>query len=458
MAYERIAAALRDATDTQSVTIGPGALASVDQIFAQTFGDRPAIVVADGNTFDVAGRATQARLQATRRSLREPYIFPGQPVLAADYRNIEPLRDALKTLDAIPVAVGSGVVNDITKRAAYEVERPYMVVATAASMDGYTAFGAAITKEGYKQTMTCPAPKAVLADVDILVNAPPKMTASGYADLLGKVTAGADWMIADALNVEKIKPSVWSLVQDPLREWTGRPAALRAGDSQAMADIIEGLIMAGLAMQAAQGSRPASGSEHQFSHLWEMEGLGHSEHGEPPLSHGFKVGVGSIAIAALYERILQRDLAALDIDAARRAWPTWPALEQAVRAAHTTPGLDEAAVAESKAKYVSADQLAERLALLREQWPALRERLQQQLMPAEQLRDLLHAAGCPIGPADIGLSMAAFKATYTRAQMIRRRYTVLDLAFQTGILSECVEELFAPGGYWARYAAASASR
>ena len=79
-------------------------------------------------------------------------------------------------------------------------------------------------------------------------------------------------------------------------------------------------------------------------------------------------------------------------------------------------------------------------------------------MPAEQLRDLLHAADCPIGPADIGLSMAAFKATYTRAQMIRRRYTVLDLAFQTGILSECVEELFAPGGYWARYAAASASR
>ena len=35
-----------------------------------------------------------------------------------------------------------------------------MSVATAASMDGYTAFGAAITKEGYKQTMTCPAPRA----------------------------------------------------------------------------------------------------------------------------------------------------------------------------------------------------------------------------------------------------------------------------------------------------------
>jgi glycerol-1-phosphate dehydrogenase [NAD(P)+] len=200
-------------------------------------------------------------------------------------------------------------------------------------------------------------------------------------------------------------------------------------------------------MQAAQSSRPASGAEHQFSHLWEMEGLGYDDH--PPLSHGFKVGVGMLAIAALYERILQRDLSDIDVDAIRAAWPGRDELEQAVRAAHTTPGLDDAAVKETIAKYSDADELAQRLALLRECWPQLRERLREQLLSVEQLRVMLQAAGCPTHPAEIGLSMDAFQATYRRARMIRRRYTILDLATEAGILDQCVDELFAPRGFWA---------
>jgi glycerol-1-phosphate dehydrogenase [NAD(P)+] len=443
---ERISSALREATDTQDVVIGLGALSSVDDIFGQSFGDQAAVVVADENTWRVAGKQVQQHLEEAGRTTAEPYVFPPNTFVYAEYGNIEKLREALRAHDAVPVAVGSGSLNDIVKRAAYELERPYMNIATAASMDGYTAFGAAITKEGYKQTMTCPAPRAVVADLEILTHAPADMTASGYGDLLGKVTAGADWLVADALEVEKIDHKVWSLVQGPLREAIGRPAELAAGDQEAMDNLIEGLIMSGLAMQAHASSRPASGAEHQFSHLWEMEGLGHDQ--QPPLSHGFKVGVGSVAIAALYGRILERDLSALDIEALRSAWLTPEEVEEAVEAAHTTPGLDEAAVKETLAKYIDADQLAQRLALLRERWPALRERVKEQLIPAEQLREMLQAAGCPTGPAEIGLRRSAFKETYSRAQMIRRRYTILDLATETGILGECVDELFEPGGFW----------
>lgn len=443
---ERISSALRDATDTQDVVIGPGVLRAVDDIFGQSFGDQAAVVVADENTWRVAGKQVQQHLDEAGRTTAEPYVFPPNTFVYAEYGNIEKLKEALGAHDAVPVAVGSGSLNDIVKRAAYELERPYMNIATAASMDGYTAFGAAITKEGYKQTMTCPAPRAVVADLEILTHAPADMTASGYGDLLGKVTAGADWLVADALEVEKIDHKVWSLVQGPLREAIGRPAELAAGDQEAMDNLIEGLIMSGLAMQAHASSRPASGAEHQFSHLWEMEGLGHDQ--QPPLSHGFKVGVGSVAIAALYGRILERDLSALDIEALRSAWLTPEEVEEAVEAAHTTPGLDEAAVKETLAKYIDADQLAQRLALLRERWPALRERVKEQLIPAEQLREMLQAAGCPTGPAEIGLRRSAFKETYSRAQMIRRRYTILDLATETGILGECVDELFEPGGFW----------
>ncbi|MCL6437607.1 MAG: sn-glycerol-1-phosphate dehydrogenase [Rubrobacteraceae bacterium] len=451
MNKERINAALRDAPDTQRVLIGEGVLFSVGEVFGECFGNQPAVVVADENTWAVAGEEVHRRLQSAGCKTLEPYVFPGKPTLYADYANTLMLVEMLRSHDAIPVAVGSGTLNDLVKRASYECERPYMCVGTAASMDGYTAFGASIEKDNKKQTLTCPAPRVVVGDVNILVNAPARMTASGYADLLGKVTAGADWIVADALEVEPISMRVWSLVQDSLREWVGRPAGLRAGDREAMDKLIEGLIMSGLAMQAHRSSRPASGAEHQFSHLWEGEGLGRAL--DPPLSHGFKVGVGSISIAALYERILERDLSDLDVDVICNGWPTWEEVDEQVRASYSGSKLEEAAVGETRAKYVDADRLRERLTRLRNVWPELREKVKEQLIPTDELRGMLEAAGCPTDPIGIGLSWEDFKATYRRAQMLRKRYTILDLANETGILDECVEELFAPGGFWARDAA-----
>ena len=446
MGDARIRAALADATDTEQVVIGPGVLSSVGEVFGPSFGERAAVVVADATTWRVAGEQVQRRLEAAGRRTGTPYLYPPDSFVYAEYGNIERLREALAGHDAIPVAVGSGSLNDIVKRAAHELGRPYLSVATAASMDGYTAFGAAITKGGYKQTMTCPAPRVLVADLEVLAGAPAAMTASGYGDLLGKVTAGADWLVADALGIEPVDDGVWELVQGPLREAVGRPGDLAAGDRDALERLTEGLVMSGLAMQAHASSRPASGAEHQFSHLWEMEGLGHDR--RPPLSHGFKVGLGTVAVAALYERLLERDLAALDPEALRRAWPSADAVQEAVRAAHTTPGLDQAAVAESLAKHVDADTLGHRLARLADRWPVLRHRLGSQLIPAERLREMLRAAGCPTHPSELGLTPAAFRDTYHRARMIRRRYTVLDLAAETGILGELVDELFAAHGFW----------
>ena len=448
MSTERVQTALRDANDTEDVVMTAGALGAVAEIFERTFGDVPVVVVADENTYEVAGAQVHDELARSGRKVVEPYVFPGRPTLHAEYGNITTLVTWLRTSEAVPVAVGSGTLNDIVKRAAHECDRPYLAVATAASVDGYTSFGASITKDGFKQTLTCPAPRAVVADLDVLTAAPAIMTASGYGDLLGKVPAGADWIVADTLGVDPIDPHVWDLVQGPLRAATARPAELAAGDRDAMLALVEGLMMSGLAMQVSGSSRPASGAEHYFSHLWELEGLVHGLDGRPPPEHGLKVGFGSIAIAAFYERLLQRDLGAIDVDARRAAWPTWPEVERTIRATHTTPGLDAAAVEQSHAKYIDADQLADRLTLVRETWPALRERVQRQLLSADQLREQLRAAGAPTTPAELGLSVDDLKATYTRARMIRSRYTALDLAHEAGILDEIVDELFGPGGYW----------
>ncbi len=446
MDNNRINTALHEASDTRHLLIGTGVLNKVGSVLEQAFGQQPVVVVADDNTYAAAGKAVCERLRSTGWMVEEPIVFPGTPTLYADFENVLTLEEKLRPMNAVPIAVGSGTLNDITKLASHRAGRHYMCVGTAASMDGYTAFGAAITKDGFKQTMMCPAPRALVADLDVLVNAPAQMTSSGYGDLLGKVTAGADWILADALEVELIDKKAWSLVQDSLRDWIGKPQALHAGDRQVVENLFEGLIMSGVAMQIYHSSRTASGCEHQFSHMWEMEALAHDH---APVSHGFKVGVGSIAIAALYELVLARDLSRLDIDALCRAWPSREEVERSVQQRHHIPKLAENAVQQSLAKYLTPDQLRQRLLLIQQRWPVIRERLEPQLMTAEHIRNLLRAAGCPTEPAEIGVSTAQLRETYTLARTSRSRYTVLDLVNEVGILNACVDELFAPGGYWA---------
>jgi glycerol-1-phosphate dehydrogenase [NAD(P)+] len=444
--YNRIDAALRHANDTRHLLIGTGILNDVGNVLEQAFGQQPAVVVADDNTFAIAGKALRESLRSAGWTVEEPIVFPGTPTLYASFENVLALEGKLRTTSAVPIVVGSGTLNDITKLAAHRAGRQYMCVGTAASMDGYTAFGAAITRDGFKQTMSCPAPRAVLADLDILVTAPAQMNSTGYGDLLGKVTAGADWILADALEIELIEKGAWSLVQDSVRDWTCKPQELHAGNKQAIENLFEGLIMAGIAMQISHSSRPASGSEHRFSHLWEMQALAH---GHEPVPHGFKVGVGTLAATALYERVLARDLTKLDIDALCRAWPSREEVRRSVQQGHSIPMLAENAVEESLAKYITPDQLRQRLMLIQERWPIIRERLEHQLMAAEHIRDLLQAAGCPTEPAEIGVSVAQLRESYILARTIRSRYTVLDLVNESGILDACVDELFAPGGYWA---------
>ncbi len=441
--------ALADSTDTKAVQIGPGVIAGIADVFKSNFPDSAAIVIGDERTMEVAGNAVVEALKAGGATVVESYVFPGEPELYAKYENCEILRDALEPVDAVAVAVGAGTLNDIVKRASGELGRPYMVVATAASMDGYTAFGSSIAVKGYKNTLNCPAPTAAVADIDVLAAAPNVMTASGYGDLLGKVPAGADWILADALDIEKIDAGVWDLVQGPLRASLSRPEALAAGDAAATAELAEGLIMSGLAMQAHQSSRPASGAEHQFSHLWEMEG--HGVDVKPRrLSHGFKVGVGSVAIAALFEVLLNKDLADLDVAKAVAAWPSKVDLETRVRKYHPSENLGNAAVAQTMAKYVDADGLGRRLESLAAQWGDLVPRLQAQLLPAAQLQTMLRAAGAPAHPSDIDLDWQRFKETYLRSQMIRSRYTVLDVVVEADLLDDIVDELFAADGFWGR--------
>src|SRR4051812_1205300 len=359
-----IAEALSSASETRALVLGTGVLNQVRPLFETHFGNQPAVVVADPTTFSLAGAEVEKQFE-TLPHLR-PYIFPEE--VYAEHEYVLGLEHYLKQHDCVPIAVGSGVVNDLTKLAAHRAGRPYLCCATAASMDGYTAFGASITLNGSKQTFNCSAPVAVLAPLEIISRAPPEMTASGYADLAAKIPAGADWLLADALDVEPLNARAWRIVQSGLRRALSNPAELRTGSTEALSLLTEGLMLGGFAMQWLKSSRPASGAEHQFSHLWDMQR--HTHDGRAP-SHGFKVAIGSLAAIALYESLLQSPIERLDIDAAVLQWPIEADCETPARLVFSSPDLRELAVQELRAKWVSHETLRHQLALLKDRWPEL---------------------------------------------------------------------------------------
>lgn len=438
---------LAEAADTEVVEVGRGVLSRTGAILgAALFSEgQPALVVADERTWAAAGEAVTASLRVAGVSVLDPLVFPGHPALYASYDNSQTIRERLRATGATGVAVGSGTVNDLVKLASGELGRRYAVVGTAASMDGYSGFGAPMSQDGVKLTLPCPAPAVVIIDLDVAAAAPSNMVASGYGDLAAKIPAGADWILADAVGIDPIDPLAWDLVQSGVREALARPEALAAGDPDAYAGLVSGLVLSGLAMQVYRGTRPASGADHYFSHLWELDHLGADQ--DPPLSHGFKVAIGTLAMCAFYERFLARDLTGLDIEAAVARWAPWEAVEADIRS-RFTGALADNAVKETRLKYVGDIGLRHRLHTFAVGWGSLRPRLVAQLEPPRALQARLRAAGAPATPEDIGLTAADVKATFPRAMYYRSRYTVLDLAREAGWFEELVDEVFAPGGVW----------
>jgi glycerol-1-phosphate dehydrogenase [NAD(P)+] len=376
--------ALRTARDTRFFAAEQAIRHRTAQIFRSLFGSREAVIVADGNTYEAAGRDVEASFSRELQPQAQPFVFG--PHVYADYECVEELEAALRPLPSIPVAVGSGTINDLTKLVSHRLNRPYLVVGTAASMDGYAAFGASILKDGSKETIDCPAPRAVLADLEVIGRAPDGLNASGYGDLLAKVVAGADWILAEAAGIEPIERSAWDTVQGLLRSWVGSPDAIVRNEPLALRRLTQGLVMSGFAMQATLSSRPASGAEHQFSHLWDMQH--HTFNGVAP-SHGFKVGIGTLASLALYEDLLRRDLHTFDIGTAIRAWPSIESQHERILELFDPGGLANRADEETRAKYVSPEALRDQLVRVCDNWAELRSRLAAQLIPFREMRDML---------------------------------------------------------------------
>ncbi|MDR0349326.1 MAG: sn-glycerol-1-phosphate dehydrogenase [Tannerella sp.] len=456
MSKENVEKALKLATETHYLVIGENILDHVHEMFRQQFPGKKGIVIADPNTYAVAGEKVHEALKKEGLEAAEPFLIKDKDLLA-DYCYVTRIVEHLKPLNAVAVAVGAGVINDLTKRASYELDRKYMCVATAASMDGYTAFASSITKEGTKISMACPAPYAVVADIAVMSKAPSLLTASGYADLYAKITAGADWILADALGIEPVDQTSWHIVQDGLPGALGDPEGARAGDLRAIEALTEGLMLGGFAIQSLRSSRPASGSEHQFSHLWDMEhhtfkgemakkyGIYPNQDEQAP-SHGFKVGIGVLTITAFYERMFETPVENMDV---KKAVDNWPSLEEQIADVRNTfkgTDIEDFAVEQVTAKYVAKEVLEKQLHVAKNNWHKIKADLQKQIIPYKETKRRLKCVGAPVECEAIGISKDRLKASFKRNQMIRSRFTVLDFALRAGYMEQWMNELFDKNG------------
>ena len=441
--------ALTQTTDTKACEIGPGATDAAAKMFRELFPEASkAIVVDDPRTRGVAGERVIGLLQDAGIDVSEHTVNPDGSDFHATYEKVEEVREAIdRGTGVVPVAVGSGTINDLVKRASDELGLRYMVVGTAASMDGYTAANAAITKDGMKQTMSCKAPLGCIVDSAVAAAAPRDMTASGYADLIAKIPAGADWLIADAIGSEAIHPLAWKLVQGPLRDTLSNPEGCASGDEREVRKLCEGLVMSGFAMQAMDSSRPASGTEHQISHYWDMEDLSVGGH---PVSHGFKVGIGTLASTATLEFILEHDLSKMDVEEKVAAW--WPSFDD-VKATFPSvfpgrPAHVRRAEMEYAKKFPSKDALRCELVAIRDAWGELSAKMRAQLMPFAEVKECMKKVGAPTEPEEIGVTRARFRETFIGVPYMRARYFGADLAQRVGLMPALLERLFGAGGVW----------
>ena len=441
---EAIRSAVAQSKTIDAIVIEQNALRQVPFLLREHFNASRVFIIADENTMAAAGKdlskdLTEGGFDTTG------HVFPATPYLKAKVENADAFLSRLQAHGGVPVAVGSGVINDLVKYAAFQIGKPYLSIATAASMDGYASAGAPLAQKGFKHTIPCAPPRVIVADLGVISKAPKAMSGWGYGDLAGKIPAGADWLIADALGIERLDTAVWSLAQDHLRTWLSNPAGVVNGDAETSNALFSGLVMVGIAMEIHGSSRPASGSDHQLAHLWEMDGI---EYEGLPVSHGTCVGLGALTILSLYEWLLAQDFHDLDAHRVVQRRRRLDDLATEIRCRFSSPDIAEKALQETRAKFIEDDLLRERLEGIKQIWPSLRRRLADYLIPFEEMRTMLSTAGIATDPAAVGIDRTYHRQTLVNSFFIRRRYTILDFLEETGRFDEAVDYIFSDVGRW----------
>lgn len=415
------------------IVIGRGAIERLPE-FVKRYGASRPFLLADSNTFAAAGERVCCALDSNGIAYSK-YIF--------DSVNLEPDEKAVgsaimhfdNSCDVI-IGIGSGVINDIGKILSAASGKKYIIVATAPSMDGYASATSSMSMDGLKVSLNSRCADVIIGDTDVLKNAPLQMLRSGLGDMLAKYVSIAEWRIAHLITGEYYCEQVAQLIRKALQKCVDNADGLLKRDEQAVEAVFEGLVIGGIAMAYAGVSRPASGVEHYFSHIWDMRGL---EFGIPVEFHGIQCALGTLQAVKLYERLktllpdYQKARAYVD-DFSFGCW------KEELRSFLGNGAEIMIAQEAREGKYDKATHRA-RFTRIAENWGIILEILDEELPAYSQLEDLLHRIGLSPDLITIGIDSQTAKMTFKSTKDIRDKYVLSRLAWDLGVLDELCELL-----------------
>ena len=417
----------------EDVVMGKGAIGHL-VTFIGKFGAKKPFLLSDCNTFAAAGEKARKILEENHipfgsYCFQDEHLEPDEAAVGSAVMHFDTSCDLI-------VGIGSGVVNDIGKILSNVTGRKYIIVATAPSMDGYASATSSMSMDGLKVSLNSRCADVIIGDTDILKNAPLHMLKSGLGDMLAKYVSIAEWRIAHLITGEYYCERVAQLIRDALKKCVDNAEGLLQRDEKAVEAVFEGLVVGGIAMAYAGVSRPASGVEHYFSHIWDMRGL---EFGTQVDLHGIQCALGTLQAIKLYDEIIKLTPNWQKADAYVKnfSFDDWKCeLRDFLGNSAETMIAQE----ERERKYDKSTHPA-RFALIEEKWNEILEILNEELPTCQQLADILDTIGICKDLASIGADRDIAVCTFKATKDIRDKYVLSRLAWDLGVLDELCEVL-----------------
>ncbi len=411
------------------VRIGRGAVAALPEAL-RAVGVRKPFIVCDQNTKAAAWEKVRTVLDAAGVDYTL-YCFPWARV-EPDERAMGSLTLAFDPACDGVIAMGSGVINDCCKVLCHAAQKTQITVCTAPSMDGYASDSSSMIVNGVKTTVYNACPAAIIADTDILRTAPDRMLWAGLGDMLAKYIAACEWRMTALINGEYYCEEIAELMRASLRKIVAAAPRLMERDDDTLAAVTEGLILSGVAMAFAKVSRPASGLEHYFSHMWEMF---HLDRGLPAELHGIQVGVGTVLCLKIYEKLrtLRPDSVAFQRAAEVFDENVWESEMRRVMG-----GSADTLIRAEKTEWHNNDPAARahRFDCIRKNWDALLRIMDEELPDAAQVLALMKQTGMPMLPGEIGENDQDVRDAFLYSRSARKKYLTSTLLWDMGILED----------------------
>lgn len=392
------------------------------------------LIIIDSMLYELIGDSIKAALNKGNISY-DLCLFDTPQVVPNEASIVKVMVDLNETIDFM-IAVGSGAINDLARLVSSRCHIPYISIPTAASMDGYSAEVSLLVLDGIKKTINATHPVAIYADVDILKNAPAKLVAAGFGDLICKKTAAFDWRISNAINGESYCQNTVDVVNEIVERTAANALKIAERDEEAIKTLAEGLMISGLAMHWVGKSRPAAGAEHHLAHFLGMKALMNNQ---PLHLHGIEVAVMTLVMIEVYKEILSMDFTNLNTKTVYEKSLKKDQYQIEIKAVFR----DSAAqiFKENEHKIFDRDQWVAHAEKVKNSMPQIREELLPKIPDAAMIVQVLKSMGAPSSPAELGLSKAELKEAILYAKEVRNKYTILDAAEYLGCLETVAERV-----------------